>query len=361
MKFEIYGEGNNLKVAFFNVPAEKDSFWVHAIRTLSQSIDIEIHNFEGNPKLSLDKILKYISHNKIIIGIFFGTGEDWPEFFLKKFKKIAYPACYFADDPEGSERVSRPYVKYYLYAFCGGVFFDQHTRIEAMYRRWGAIKSKFIPIGVYPGKYIKGFFNNFDKRTIDLIYVGGCYFPKVLRIFRLKSHFGQRMRFYGRGWNKSNSLLKTMILKILKILFRIPYIEELPKDELVELYQNTKVGFNTHMSYGPSNVRTYELPANGVMEISDCENGLNELFVIDRDLVCYKTVGEAIKKIEFYLKNEQARNEIAANGYNKVITNYTFEKSMETMIREILVDMVENYSDQYPISLETKKLWKVTR
>jgi len=169
--------------------------------------------------------------------------------------------------------------------------------------------------------------------------VGGCYLPKVFRMFKLKKHFGDRMIMYGRGWNSSNSIIKTFILKVIKFIYKIPQIEELPKNKLIDLYQDAKIGFNIHMSYGPSNLRMYELPMNGVMQICDCEEGIKELYKLDEEVVAYKNINDAIRMIEYYLQNERKRIEIARAGYHRAKDNYRVEQSFEKILKEIKGDM----------------------
>lgn len=362
MRFKIYGVGNPLKIAFFSRETFGDTLTEDVnVSKISDFNNTEIHLFSTDNKnfsvfgsyenhLNLDKkddvrdiysfILDYIYEHGIKICIFFGSGYPWHESFLSQLKKVSYAACYFADDPEGSEKTSRFYVKNFNFAFCGGIFFDKSTTIEKKYLEWGAKKAKFIPLGAYPAKYRESM-RDISNRGIDLVYVGGCYFPKVFRMFRLKWHFGSRMQMYGRGWNRSNSRVKTLILKLLKLFFQIPYIEELPKDKLVELYQNSKIGFNIHMSYGPSNLRLYELPMNGVMQICDCRDGLSKLYEIDKEVIPYSAVTEAIEKIEYYLKHDDERAKVALSGYERARNFYKSENSFRLLFTEINQDFKE--------------------
>lgn len=360
MEFTVYGEGKSFKVAFFNRETFGNTLvGDDNVLAISNYNDAEIHLFSTDDrhfvelgsyeehlhlnkcdgvKKNYDFILSYLRKNDIRICVFFGSGYPWHESFLDEVKRSAYVVSYFADDPEGANKTSRYYVGNFFYAFCGGIYFDQTRKIEDVYKEWGARKAKFIPLGVNPEKYEEPM-NISGDRKIDLVYVGGCYFPKVLRMFRLKRHFGDRMVMYGRGWNESTSKIKTIILRFLKILYGVPYIEELPKDRLVGIYQNAKVGFNIHMSYGPSNQRMYELPANGVMQLCDCENGLRELYDIGKEVVAYYDIKDAIRKIEYYLEHDEERSRIALRGYRKVMDNYRLEESFAVLFGEIRNDM----------------------
>lgn len=292
---------------------------------------------------------RYIQENDIKISLFFGSGFLWIESFLTELKQVSYVACYFADDPEGAEETSRYYVKNFHYAFCGGIFFDETKRIEDKYKEWGARKSKFIPLGACPVKY-KAHLEGYSKRDVEVVYVGGAYLKKILRIFKLKKHFGLRMQLYGRDWNYSGrNILKFCIARLVKGYFKIPEISELPADQLVDLYQRAKIGFNMHMSFGPSNQRLYELPMNGVMQICDCEHGLNEIYEIGKEVVVYRTIDEAIEKIKYYLEHDEERKRIAEAGYNRAKNDYLLEHSFGKIKNKIISDIHNNYLSKYPI------------
>lgn len=360
MKFTVSNPVGKTKVAFFS----KNSFGttlseIQNIDTISYFNDIQVHLFETenesfrvfkefsqHKKLDsnqsvqgeYENIISYLQRNSIEICIFFGSGYPWTETFIKKIRRFSYAACYFGDDPEGSNHTSRWYVRYYDYAFCGGVYFDSKRSIAEVYKEWGAENSKFIPLGANPTKY-KLPFNNLSDRNVDIMYVGGAYLKKILNIFFLKKHFGDRLYLYGRGWNyEGGNILKKVIEKTAKTYYRIPKISELPKDALIELYQNTKIGFNTHMSYGPSNLRLYELPMNGVMQVCDCRDGLSLLYEIDKEVVAYDSIGEAVEKIEYYLAHDDERKKIAMAGYLRAQKNYRLEQSFSALIQTIFYD-----------------------
>lgn len=367
MKFEVYNKNeSNMKIAFFAKKTFGNIFEKDInLEAIAKFNNLEIHLLDVDfldsgdsirksykEHLSLESkknmqelyayIIEYIVNNDIHVSMFFGSGYPWSSHFLEKLKRYSYVACYFVDDPEGSKNTSMLYVKYYHYAFCGGIFFDKHTRIVDKYLEWGAIKSKYIPLGACPSKYSSNP-PEYLNRDIDIIFVGGAYLKKIIRMFKLKKHFGDRMLLYGRSWNyHGNNIFKTIIVRIVKGYYNIPEIEELPKDKLVDLYRRTKIGFNVHQSYGPSNQRTFELPANGVMQICDCKVGLKELYKLNEEVVNSDSVEDTIKKIEFYLKHDEERMRIAKNGYAKVINNYRLEQSFKIMLDEIKKDIHTN-------------------
>ena len=111
----------------------------------------------------------------------------------------------------------------------------------------------------------------------------------------------------------------------------------LPQSQFVATYQRTKIGINMHMSYGPSNLRMWQLPINGVMQITDNPKGTEELFELNKEIVCYENgdMDEAIDKIKYYLDHNDERIAIARAGYERALRDYSYEKCFLSSIKEI--------------------------
>lgn len=62
------------------------------------------------------------------------------------------------------------------------------------------------------------------------------------------------------------------------------------------------------------------------------EVGLNELFVDGQDIIYYDNAQDAIDKINYYAAHDDEREEIALNGYNKVIANHTVAKRVDQLL-----------------------------
>jgi spore maturation protein CgeB len=82
---------------------------------------------------------------------------------------------------------------------------------------------------------------------------------------------------------------------------------------------------NIHWNdFGLGNQRLYHLPANGVMQISDCPADLGRIFEVDDEVVAYRDADELIDKISYYLAHPEERNRIAAAGYRRTVDEYLF-------------------------------------
>ena len=66
------------------------------------------------------------------------------------------------------------------------------------------------------------------------------------------------------------------------------------------------------------NMRTFEVPACGGFLLSARTDEAKGFFEEDREAVYFSTPEELKQKIDFYLKNEELRKEIAEAGYKRL-------------------------------------------
>lgn len=163
-----------------------------------------------------------------------------------------------------------------------------------------------------------------QDRGVDIAFVGGLYPSKMELIASVKKKFGSDFHLHGlTGWKRN---------LYFNVKYKFPgWISPLKFIDYVPLYQKTKIGINTHLGgkYLLGNYRLFDLPANGVMQISDGDEYLNEFFKVGEEIESYNSQDELIDKIEYYLKDDTAREKIARAGYRRVLKDYTIGKQLK--------------------------------
>jgi len=267
--------------------------------------------------------------------------------FIKSLKKI-YTVIISGDDPESSDFCSKPYVAAFDHSFAWGVNFDKNKKITEKFLEWGAKRADFWPHGARKDMYDtrlteKEIYN--EERNIDLAFIGNPS-NKAERLLKIKKAFPE-MKIYGQGWSW-RAFIRSKI-RINTFLAGFWWIKKIPPEKLVSLYQECKIGINIHMSYGPSNLRMYQLPANGVMQICDCPEGLGQVFEIGKEVVTYYSVEEAIELIKYYLEHDEERKKIAAAGFKRTMKDYkrlvTFINAIEKIKKGIIADDIKYFKD----------------
>jgi spore maturation protein CgeB len=72
--------------------------------------------------------------------------------------------------------------------------------------------------------------------------------------------------------------------------------------------------------------RHFEIPACGGFSIAGWSEGIERYYEPDKELVFYRTTGELIDKIHYYLDHAEERERIARAGYLRTIAEHTYVK-----------------------------------
>lgn len=118
------------------------------------------------------------------------------------------------------------------------------------------------------------------------------------------------------------------------------------KAEYVGLYQRAKIGFNLHNwgNYGIGSYRLFELPANGVMQISDGDEYLERFFSVGKEIVGWHAADDLLEKIRYYLERDEEREAIARAGYRRVMREYRFADLTRRMAERMRSEMLRRKS-----------------
>lgn len=155
------------------------------------------------------------------------------------------------------------------------------------------------------------------KRDIDVIFIGALHLNKMPLLAAVKKALGRRFRLHGLTSLKKN------------VYFNLKYgfpgwVTSIPFTDYVPLYQRSKIGINVHNrgDYTVGSYRLFDLPANGVMQISDGGQYLEQFFSVGEEVVSYGDADELIDKVQYYLAHDEERERIALNGFRRVRRDY---------------------------------------
>jgi len=149
--------------------------------------------------------------------------------------------------------------------------------------------------------------------------VGALHLGKMPLIAKVKKAFGDRCKLHGMTSVKKNLYFNAK--------YRFPgWVTPIKQSKYIPLYQRAKIGFNVHNrgKFTVGGYRFFELPANGVMQISDGDEYLNSFYKEGDEIVGYKDsdADDLIDKIRFYLTHDAERERIARNAYRRVLRDY---------------------------------------
>lgn len=153
------------------------------------------------------------------------------------------------------------------------------------------------------------------ERDIDVVFVGALFVNKMPMLAAVKKEFGRRFVLHGLTSWKQNAYFNAK--------FGFPgWVRPIQQREYVSLYQRAKIGINLHNrgKFTVGSFRIFELPANGVMQLSDGDEYLSSFYEPGREVVGYSSTGELIEKLRYYLAHDGEREMIARAGYRHVMS-----------------------------------------
>ncbi len=217
--------------------------------------------------------------------------------FVKELPCFTVFGC--NDDPESSEVLSKPVADAYDMCLIGNI-----AEIET-YKLWGVKNVSWLPLGLMHNFYDKTLTENdilIRHRNIDLFFMGdktSSY--RKDRLLALEKAFPDGS-FWGKGWARGY----------------------LPPGQEISFLTNTQLGINIHNSTGPINLRTFYLPANGVLQVCDNKSYLGKIFELDKEVIGFDSIEECIEKCHYYLHHKEEQRSIALAGWKRVLADYTY-------------------------------------
>lgn len=109
---------------------------------------------------------------------------------------------------------------------------------------------------------------------------------------------------------------------------RVDYFSEMPK-----VFRQSRIDLNISRRGIKSGIplRAFDIMGSGGFLLSNFQAELLDFFIPDEDFVYYESKEDMLQKIDYYLRHEAERQEIARNGHDKVAERHTYRHR----IREI--------------------------
>ncbi|RCW50904.1 CgeB family protein [Paenibacillus prosopidis] len=241
-------------------------------------------------------------------------------------------AIWYSDDPYYTD-MTRNTARHYDI-----VFTNELSCIE-FYRQHGCRYVFHLPLAAH--------FKGFHPKPVrvsymsDICFMGSAYWHRVEFFDQIADYLATKnVRIFGIWWKrlKSYSRLKSSI-----------QTKWLTPEETANYYNGAKIVINLHRSphdetfnknsaripAWTTNPRTFEICASGTFQLTDAREDLTGLYVPGRDLIVYSSPEELVSKIEYYLHNEEERNQIALSGLDHTVRNHDYHQRIATLLRTI--------------------------
>jgi len=299
------------------IPFNHDPYLDPSLYVRAQSLDnLYFQEHPGLTKMYLDIERKIQEVDADVLLV-----DNCPPYhpdYLHKLK--IYKVLRIADGPMSVYDRDFAYLHAYDHVLYHSPAYSKDMGMEDKLRYCGAKRIDFWPLASFdalcdPLKTEIDILSS--KRDIDVIFIGALHLNKMPLLAKVKKALGKRFRIHGLTSFKKNIYFN------LKYGFQ-EWVTPLPFTDYVLLYQRAKIGINVHNrgDYTVGSYRLFDLPANGVMQISDGGQYLEQFFSVGEEVVSYRDADELIDKVQYYLVHDEERERIALNGFRRVRKDY---------------------------------------
>ena len=244
--------------------------------------------------VSIQSLIKKINKNFDLIIESTSAGQ----YHLTGYKKLSLPKVLWATDIYRTDQ--RKFILWmkndFDYIFC-----SQKNFVEIFKPK----KSFWLPYAADPEVHRK-----FDLTKIyDVVFVGNVN-PSI---------YPERVR----------------LLKLISEKFNLKVFTNVYGEDMAKIYSQAKIVFNKSCA-GEINMRIFETLACGSLLLTDRlkpEVGLEDLFQDKKHLVLYDNDKDLLEKIDYYLRHESEREEIALAGHLEVLSKHTYCHRAKEMLR----------------------------
>lgn len=125
------------------------------------------------------------------------------------------------------------------------------------------------------------------------------------------------------------SFQSSEILQGVKCFPPIDYVTEMPK-----VFACSGINLNPVLRCIQSGIplRALDVMGAGGFLLSSYQPELAEQFINEEEMVLYESLEDAVAKAEFYLRNEELRERIAAKGRAKVLRDYSLQDRLQSIL-----------------------------
>jgi spore maturation protein CgeB len=169
------------------------------------------------------------------------------------------------------------------------------------------------------------------KYTADICFIGTWEPMREQWLSQLVQRLPSlSLAIYGNQWNTK------CIDTVLKKSIRGPAVY---KQEMIKAFRLSKIVLNfiRQQNTTSHNMRTFEVPASKAFLLTErTTEQAQELFIENENIACFSTPDELIRKIEYYLNNEQERQRILINSYKRS-KDFTLKKHLASYLKTNLL------------------------
>ncbi len=246
---------------------------------------------------------------------------------VEEIRPYAKTVCWFVDGIEGRLAENGGGCTY-LNAF-DAIYVFEHRDVAYLKRM--NLEATYLPVGYNDAfSQVKR-----EEKSIDILFIGSPFYPRreiLEEVAAAASRNQWNLKIIGPFYDDAYPWKKFLFKRKFPNIYRYLKNGRVSSEEAASLYAKTKVCLNIHdPKHMSPNPRTFEILAAGSFELIDDREYWGPL-TPGKDVVGYDGADDLIEKLKLYLKDDVARETIAASGKACVVD----AMKMENLLRRIV-------------------------
>jgi len=285
---------------------------------------------KGKTEMNLS-LKQTITEQKPDIALFALFTDEFNPEIINSLKEITKTVVCFFDDPWRTKFVN--YWKQYF------TFFS--TPDHTMYQKY--LSNGYKNVFFTPFGFNKNIYKKIDtKKIYDISFIGG-YSP--LRDWTIKKLNSNEIdvKVFGRGWNNNKSWLTegemVNVINQSKINLNLSNAQSYYLPFLIWSLRSFKTVRDLLLlrkTVEQVKGRHYEINGCGGFQLSFNIPGLEIAFEIEKEIAVYSSIDNLIERINYYLKNDQERELIAENGYQRSLKDHSAQNYLKLLVNKVI-------------------------
>jgi glycosyltransferase involved in cell wall biosynthesis len=202
---------------------------------------------------------------------------------------------------------------------------------EAQWKQYGATNINVLPLSAScPNTFQRIVKKNINREKYDIVFIGRLDLGG-------NEHRIKILNFL---------LSKGVEIKIWTLYMSKKYLNKYPLvknnimgsaygEEMVKILVQSKIALNIHDPSQPcgGNLRLFEIPGAKTLQIADkCPS---DWFIDGHEIVLYKNKEDFLRKINYFVDNDEERERIAKNGYGKLVREHQYKHRVKKLLNII--------------------------
>ncbi|AFY32515.1 glycosyltransferase [Calothrix sp. PCC 7507] len=165
-------------------------------------------------------------------------------------------------------------------------------------------------------------------------FVGRAFGNRMKQIAELRN-YGIEVDCFGHGWASG----------------------QISTEEVPRIMRESVISLNFANSIGENQIkaRTFEVPGAGGFLVTEYTPGLEKHYTLGKEIEVFHNIPELVKKIKYFLEHPQERDAVAWAGFERTISEHTYEMRMEEVLNFAIASKEEYLITNVTIS-ESKSI-----